>query len=66
MPLITTLSDSIVALDLGRVVTQGPPREVLADERVIAAYLGNDAASINRSSSAAAKPRTRRAKAATR
>jgi ABC-type branched-subunit amino acid transport system ATPase component len=66
MPLITTLSDSIVALDLGRVVMQGPPREVLADERVIAAYLGRDAASINRSTGASAskdadapKPRAR-------
>jgi branched-chain amino acid transport system ATP-binding protein len=69
MPLITSLSDSIVALDLGRVLTQGPPGEVLGDPRVIAAYLGNDPASINRSTVAsnAAKPRPRaRAKAAAR
>ena len=67
MPLITTLSDSILALDLGRVVVQGPPREVLADERVVAAYLGNDPLSINRSDSPKAKPRARtRTKAATR
>jgi branched-chain amino acid transport system ATP-binding protein len=71
MPLITTLSDAIVALDLGRVVTQGPPREVLADERVVAAYLGNDPSSINRSAATGAgaarktKPRTSRTKAAT-
>ena len=54
MPLITSLSDSIVALDLGRVLMQGPPSDVLADERVVNAYLGNDPASINRSAGASA------------
>ena len=49
MPLITSLSDSIVALDLGAVLVQGPPKRVLADERVITAYLGGDPASIRRS-----------------
>ena len=49
MPLITSLSDSIVALDLGAVLLQGPPQRVLADERVITAYLGGDPASIRRS-----------------
>jgi branched-chain amino acid transport system ATP-binding protein len=65
MPLITSLSDSIVALDLGQVLMQGPPPDVLADERVVNAYLGNDAASINRSTAEASKPRAR-AKAAAR
>jgi branched-chain amino acid transport system ATP-binding protein len=54
MPLITSLSDSIVALDLGQVLMQGPPSDVLADERVVNAYLGNDPASINRSTGASA------------
>jgi ABC-type branched-subunit amino acid transport system ATPase component len=54
MPLITSLSDSIVALDLGAVLTQGPPAEVLRDERVIEAYLGGDPAAIKRSTHAAA------------
>jgi branched-chain amino acid transport system ATP-binding protein len=49
MPLITSLSDSIVALDLGAVLVQGPPKRVLADERVITAYLGGDPATIRRS-----------------
>jgi branched-chain amino acid transport system ATP-binding protein len=49
MPLITSLSDSIVALDLGAVLVQGPPQMVLADERVITAYLGGDPATIRRS-----------------
>jgi len=64
MPLITSLSDSIVALDLGRVLTQGPPDQVLKDDRVVNAYLGNDPATINRSTAATSKPR--RAKAAAR
>ena len=53
MPLITSLSDSIVALDLGAVLTQGPPARVLADERVITAYLGGDPSAIKRTGVAA-------------
>jgi branched-chain amino acid transport system ATP-binding protein len=49
MPLITSLSDSIVALDLGAVLVQGTPQRVLADEGVITAYLGGDPATIRRS-----------------
>jgi ABC-type uncharacterized transport system ATPase subunit len=52
MPLITSLSDSIVALDLGAVLTQGPPAAVLADERVVTAYLGGDPAAIKRTGTA--------------
>ncbi|HET7310004.1 MAG TPA: ATP-binding cassette domain-containing protein [Mycobacteriales bacterium] len=52
MPLITSLSDSIVALDLGAVLTQGPPAAVLADERVVTAYLGGDPAAIKRTGAA--------------
>jgi branched-chain amino acid transport system ATP-binding protein len=49
MPLITSLSDSIVALDLGTVLVQGPPRKVLTDDRVVSAYLGGDPSTIRRS-----------------
>ncbi|MER3452574.1 MAG: hypothetical protein C4344_02515, partial [Acidimicrobiia bacterium] len=49
MPLITSISDEIIALELGSVVTRGTPDAVLADERVITAYLGGDMAVINRS-----------------
>jgi ABC-type branched-subunit amino acid transport system ATPase component len=49
MPLITGISDEIVALELGAVVTRGLPAEVLADERVISAYLGGDIDVIQRS-----------------
>jgi ABC-type branched-subunit amino acid transport system ATPase component len=49
MPLITSLSDQIVALELGRVVLQGTPDEVLADPRVVSSYLGGDLSTIQRS-----------------
>ena len=49
MPLITGISDEIVALELGAVVTRGLPSEVLADERVITSYLGGDVDVIQRS-----------------
>jgi branched-chain amino acid transport system ATP-binding protein len=49
MPLITSISDEIVALELGAVVTRGTPAEVLADERVVSAYLGGDIDVIQRS-----------------
>jgi branched-chain amino acid transport system ATP-binding protein len=57
MPLITTVSDEIVALELGAVVTRGAPDDVLSDPRVVSAYLGGDIDVIHRSgeSKAAAK-----------
>ena len=66
MPLITGLSDQIVALELGRVVLQDTPDNVLADPRVVSAYLGGDVSTIERSASKA-EPRKRvRAKVAAR
>ena len=49
MPLLSGLCDELVALELGAVVTQGKPADVLADPRVVNAYLGGDLAAINRS-----------------
>jgi branched-chain amino acid transport system ATP-binding protein len=49
MPLITAISDRLVALDLGAVVTTGTPAEVVADPRVVASYLGTNEAAIARS-----------------
>ena len=49
MGLITSVSDRLVALDLGRVVTSGTPEEVLAHPEVVASYLGTDAAALARS-----------------
>ena len=40
MALVTAVSDRLVALDLGRVVTDGPPDAVLAHPDVVASYLG--------------------------
>jgi branched-chain amino acid transport system ATP-binding protein len=49
MPLITAVSDRMVALELGRKVTEGPPDEVLHHPQVVASYLGSDAAFVQRS-----------------
>jgi ABC-type branched-subunit amino acid transport system ATPase component len=49
MPLITSLSDEIVALELGSVVLQDTPESVMTDARVISAYLGGDISAIQRS-----------------
>jgi ABC-type branched-subunit amino acid transport system ATPase component len=64
MPLITSLSDEIVALELGQVVLQDVPDVVLADPRVVSAYLGGDLATIERSGGVtpARRPRASRAR----
>jgi len=49
MPLISEVSDEIIALELGKVVTRGRPADVLADPRVIASYLGGDVDLVRRS-----------------
>jgi ABC-type branched-subunit amino acid transport system ATPase component/branched-subunit amino acid ABC-type transport system permease component len=40
MPLITSISDELLALELGAVVARGRPDEVINDPRVIEGYLG--------------------------
>ena len=49
MPLITSISDRLVALDQGRVVTIGEPSEVLHHPEVVASYLGTSPDVIARS-----------------
>lgn len=49
IPLVSSISDRLVALEQGRVVTSGRPADVLADPDVVRSYLGTDAAALGRS-----------------
>src|SRR3954471_22155291 len=49
MPLLTSLADEVVALDLGRVVTRDTPTAVVNDPRVVTAYLGTGQDAVARS-----------------
>jgi ABC-type branched-subunit amino acid transport system ATPase component/MFS family permease len=49
MPLITSISDELVALELGTVIAQGAPDDVVNHPRVVESYLGGNDAVINRS-----------------
>jgi ABC-type branched-subunit amino acid transport system ATPase component/predicted MFS family arabinose efflux permease len=49
MPLIRSVSDEILALELGEVVVRGTADQVLHDPRVVASYLGTNEAVIGRS-----------------
>ena len=51
MPLLSGLCDRLVALELGGVIAEGPPADVLAHPAVIASYLGTDETAIARSGS---------------
>ena len=57
MPLLTSLADEVVALDLGQVVMRGTPDEVVNDPRVVTAYLGAGQDAVARSGALPA-PRT--------
>jgi branched-chain amino acid transport system ATP-binding protein len=49
MPLLSTICDKMVALELGGVIAEGTPKQVLDHPRVIESYLGTDESAINRS-----------------
>ena len=49
MPLLSAICDRMVALELGGVIAEGKPQEVLEHPRVIESYLGTDEAAIARS-----------------
>ncbi len=52
MPLISSISDRLMALDQGRVICSGPPDKVLEDPLVVGSYLGTDRSAIERSGTA--------------
>jgi ABC-type branched-subunit amino acid transport system ATPase component len=43
MPFVSGLCDRLVVLDLGQLIANGPPADVLRDSKVMASYLGEDA-----------------------
>src|SRR4051812_16097168 len=49
MPLLSSICDTMIALELGAVIAEGTPEEVLGHPRVIESYLGTDESAINRS-----------------
>ena len=49
LPLLLSIADRLIALDLGRLVVVGDPREVINHPTVVESYLGTDAAAIARS-----------------
>jgi branched-chain amino acid transport system ATP-binding protein len=56
MPLIRSVSDRLVALELGQVVAQGDPDTVIRDPRVVEGYLGGTIEVIERSGGSSKKP----------
>jgi len=61
MPLLASICDEMLALELGAVIAAGTPTEVLEHPRVIESYLGTDEAAITRSGSrSGSRPRSRR------
>ncbi len=49
VPLLTSISDRLIALDLGEIVATGTPAEVVRDPRVVGSYLGQSEEVIARS-----------------
>ncbi|MBB3043633.1 branched-chain amino acid ABC transporter permease/ATP-binding protein [Nocardioides soli] len=56
LPLLSRLSDRMIAMNLGRVIATGTPDEVRTDPAVVTSYLGADQAAIHRSGLRLAQP----------
>ena len=52
MPLLSSICDRMIAMELGAVIAEGTPAEVQAHEAVVRSYLGTDSTAIARSGSA--------------
>ena len=60
MPLVTSVSDELIALVTGRLITRGKPKDVTSDKRVVEAYLGTDERVVARSGTLVkAKPKAK-------
>ena len=49
LPLLSSIADRMIALDLGAVIAEGPPQDVVRNAAVVASYLGTTEATIARS-----------------
>jgi ABC-type branched-subunit amino acid transport system ATPase component len=58
MPLLLSVAERVYALETGRVIAVGSPRDVVRDPEVVRSYLGDDPAAIARSGATAARSRS--------
>jgi ABC-type branched-subunit amino acid transport system ATPase component len=49
MPLVTSIADRLIALDLGHPIAEGPPDDVVRHPAVVSSYLGGDPTAVARS-----------------
>jgi branched-chain amino acid transport system ATP-binding protein len=47
MKAVMSLCDRIVVLNYGKIISEGPPREIKENREVIEAYLGREGAGVN-------------------